>query len=105
MVDIFEAESIEQLLAHPFSELYCDPAERNIFIDKVKSQGHVNGGEVRLKTLRGREFDAALTAVAWNLNWTYCLDLFDWWMPNPAYWLAIDLNVKPIMNQFQALYQ
>lgn len=63
MVDIFEAESIEQLLAYPFSELYCDPIERKIFIDKVKSQGHVNGGEVRLKTLRGREFDAALTAV------------------------------------------
>lgn len=63
MVDIFEAESIDQLLAHPFSELYCDPVDRKIFIDKVMRQGRVNGEEVRLKTLRGREFDAALTAV------------------------------------------
>jgi len=63
MVDIFEAESIEQLLAHSFSESYCDLADRKIFIDTVKTQGHVNALEVRLKTLRGREFDAALTAV------------------------------------------
>lgn len=63
MVDIFEAESIEQLLAHPFSDLYCDPVDRKAFIDKVMCQGRVTGEEVRLKTLRGREFHAALTAV------------------------------------------
>jgi PAS domain S-box-containing protein len=63
MVEIFEAESTGQLLAHPFSELYCDPMDRNIFIDKVMRHGRVNGEEVRLKTLRGREFHAALTAV------------------------------------------
>ncbi|UJP04993.1 MAG: PAS domain S-box protein [Nitrosomonas sp.] len=63
MVDIFEAESIKQLLSYPFSELYCDPVDRKTFIDKVMSRGHVNGEEVRLKTLRGREFHAALTAV------------------------------------------
>ncbi|SER45928.1 PAS domain S-box-containing protein [Nitrosomonas sp. Nm51] len=63
MADILEAESIEQLLAYPFSELYCDPADRKTFIDTVMGQGHVHNHEVRLKTLRGREFHAALTAV------------------------------------------
>ncbi|WP_292989286.1 PAS domain S-box protein [Nitrosomonas sp.] len=63
MVDIFEAESIEQLLAHPFSESYCDPVDRETFIDTVMRQGHVRDHEVCLKTLQGREFHAALTAV------------------------------------------
>ncbi len=63
MVDILEAESIEQLLAHPFKKSYCDLIERSTFIDTVMCQGYVYGHEVRLKTLRGREFHAALTAV------------------------------------------
>ncbi|SDZ00591.1 PAS domain S-box-containing protein [Nitrosomonas sp. Nm33] len=63
MVNIFEAESAEQLSAHSFSEFYCDPAERKILMGKVLLQGHVHGEEVRLRTLKGREFYAALTAV------------------------------------------
>lgn len=63
MVDIFEAESAEQLFAHSFSEFYCDLAERKILIGKVLLQGHVQGEEVRLRTFKGREFCAALTAV------------------------------------------
>lgn len=63
MVDIFEAESTEQLLSHPFSESYCDPVDRETFIDTVMRQGHICDHEVCLKTLQGREFHAALTAV------------------------------------------
>lgn len=63
MVDIFEAESIEQLLLHPFSESYCDLADRKAFIDKVTCQGYAKAEEMRLRTLQGREFYAALTAV------------------------------------------
>ena len=63
MVKIFEAESIEQLLNISFEELYCDPTERNALVDNVLCHGHVSGEEVRLKTLLGREFDAAITAV------------------------------------------
>lgn len=63
MVDIFEAESAEQLLTHHFRESYCDLAERNRFIGKVLHDGYVKGEEVRLKTLKGREFYAALSAV------------------------------------------
>ena len=63
MIDIFEAESPEQLLTHHFRESYCDLAERKRFIGKVLRDGYVKGEEVRLKTLKGREFYAALSAV------------------------------------------
>ncbi len=63
MADIFEAESMEQLLVHPFKESYCDLAEREKFINKVLAHGYVRGEELRLKTLRGREFHAAISAV------------------------------------------
>ncbi|SDY35829.1 PAS domain S-box protein [Nitrosomonas sp. Nm58] len=63
MLGIFEAESVEQLLAHRFSESYCDLTDRMAFINKVTSQGYAKGEELRLKTLKGREFYAALTVA------------------------------------------
>src|SRR6185503_11203536 len=63
MVNMFDADSSEQLLAHPFGEFYCDLAERKALMGKVLLQGYVYGEEVRLKTLKGREFHAGLTAV------------------------------------------
>lgn len=63
MLDIFEAKSSEQLLAHPVSHLYCDPAERLAFSDKIMREGYVKSEELLLKTLNGREFYAAITAV------------------------------------------
>ncbi|AKH39185.1 PAS domain S-box-containing protein [Nitrosomonas communis] len=63
MVNLFEAESTEQLLAHSFGEFYCELAERKALMGKVLLQGYVYGEEVRLKTLKGREFYAGLTAV------------------------------------------
>lgn len=63
MLDIFEATSSEQLLAHPVSDLYCDPAARLAFSDKILREGHVSSEELLLKTLQGREFYAAITAV------------------------------------------
>lgn len=63
MVSMFEANSAEQLLAGTVSGLYYDIADRTALSDKTLRQDHVNGEEVRLKTLRGREFDAAITAV------------------------------------------
>ncbi len=63
MVNLFEAESTEQLFAHSFGEFYCDLAERKALMGKVLLQGYVYGEEVRLKTLKGREFYAGLTAV------------------------------------------
>lgn len=63
MVTIFEADSIEQLLEHSVSELYCDPDERKKFSDKLMQQGYVKSEEVHLKTLKGHIFFAAITAV------------------------------------------
>lgn len=63
MVDIFEADSAEQLLNHPVSDLYCDPSYRKVVSDKLMQQGSVRGEELKLKTLHGREFYGALTAV------------------------------------------
>lgn len=63
MVNIFEAESVQQLLSHPVSDLYCNPADRKKFSDKVLRESSVNGEELHLKTLRGKAFTAANTAV------------------------------------------
>lgn len=63
MGDIFEAESTDKLLAHSFSDFYCDLAEHKILIGKILLQGYVRSEEVRLRTLKGREFYGALTAV------------------------------------------
>ncbi|SDH86839.1 PAS domain S-box protein [Nitrosomonas sp. Nm132] len=63
MVSIFEAESVEQLLTHRFSESYCDLADRKAFINKVTSQGYAKSEELLLRTLKGREFYAALTVA------------------------------------------
>ncbi|SFP70273.1 PAS domain S-box-containing protein [Nitrosomonas cryotolerans] len=63
MVKIFEAESMEQLLTYGIGELYCDPADRRIFVDKMLRNGQVNSEHLRLKTLNGREFHASITAV------------------------------------------
>jgi PAS domain S-box-containing protein len=63
MVEMFEAKSNEELLAHCVSDLYCTPADRQSFNDKIMRRGRVTAEELRLKTLGGREFDAAITAV------------------------------------------
>lgn len=63
MLDIFEAQSAEEFLTHPMSALYCDAAVQKTVSDKIIRQGHINGEELRLKTLQGREFVAAITAA------------------------------------------
>jgi len=64
MAAMFEATSSEELLTHRVSELYCDPAARIAFSDKVMQQGHVHAEEVCMQTLCGGRFHAAITAVA-----------------------------------------
>lgn len=63
MATIFEAASIKDLLSHSLGELYCDTNEYKAFSDKVVRNNYVIGEEVQLKTLQGREFTAAITAV------------------------------------------
>ncbi len=63
MAVIFEAESVKDLLTHSLSELYGSIDEYKAFSDKVVRDNFVIGEEVHMKTLRGREFPAAITAV------------------------------------------
>lgn len=63
VISMFEADSAEQMLGTSVSSLYCDPNDRNVFNEKIMSQGFVTGEELRLKTLRGTEFYAAITSV------------------------------------------
>lgn len=53
---IFEAKSIEELLATPPENLYADPDDRTRFVDAMVKNGMVAGLEVRYKSCRGRPF-------------------------------------------------
>lgn len=63
MVSMFEADSAEQLFSEPVRELYCNPEDDRMFLAPGPGQDRVDAKEIRLKTLKGREFDAAITAV------------------------------------------
>jgi PAS domain S-box-containing protein len=63
IVDMFEAESAEQLQAHPVSDLCRDRGCWQDFIDKIMKQGFVGNEEIQLVTLQGREFFAAVSAA------------------------------------------
>lgn len=63
MLTMFEADNMEELLTHPVGELYVDPEQRREYYRQIFEQGAVNNVELRLRTLRGREFDASVTAA------------------------------------------
>lgn len=62
LIDIFEAESPEQLQQYSINDFFLDPVERDELVNKLGSEGRVNG-EVRMKTLNGKEFYAFITAA------------------------------------------
>ncbi len=63
IVAMFEADSVEEFMKHPVSALYQHPGERARFADRILSLGSVKNEELRLVTLKGREFWGAVTAV------------------------------------------
>ena len=63
IVDMFEAESAEQLQAHPVGDLCRDRDCWQDFVDKIMKQGFVGNEEIQLVTLQGREFFAAVSAA------------------------------------------
>ena len=63
MVDIFEADSVEQLLSFSVSNLFTLPEYRQLLNKKINRQGRISGEELQLKTLQGKEFYGAVTAV------------------------------------------
>lgn len=63
MVDIFEADSKEQLMDCKIKDLYYHPQDRLKFSNKLLRLGAVYNEKVELVTLRGRRFLAAITAT------------------------------------------
>jgi PAS domain S-box-containing protein len=63
MVDIFEADSAEQLMRFPASQLYRIPSKRGEFSEKLLRQGFLENEEIELVTLKGRYFTASVTAT------------------------------------------
>lgn len=64
MITLFEAESSEALLKQPIRTLYCSTDERKAFNEKILKQGFVSGEAAHLQTVKGRRFEAAITAAA-----------------------------------------
>lgn len=63
IIEMFEADSRDEFLKHSVSDLYADPAARQAFSEKMLAQGSVFNEPLRLKTLKGKPFWAAVTAV------------------------------------------
>ena len=63
MLEMFEAETTNDLLSRSMSDFYSDGYQKKIFIDRLVAKGEIYGAELHLKTLRGKSFDAEITAV------------------------------------------
>ncbi|MDZ7750683.1 MAG: PAS domain-containing protein [Gammaproteobacteria bacterium] len=62
MLELFDADSEEQLRATPARKLYMDPDAREALSRELEQEGRVNGRELSLCTLRGRPLRARLSA-------------------------------------------
>ena len=63
MVELFEADSAEQLMATPTARLYANPADRKAFSDKLLEAGQLHGEVLHLQTLKGNPVEVSLTAM------------------------------------------
>ncbi len=63
MVELFEADSAEQLLATPTAQLYPDPARRREFSDRLLRAGQIHGEVLQLRTLKGNPITVSLSAM------------------------------------------
>lgn len=63
MLALFDADSDEQLRSHTITDLYYDIQEYQRFNAKLEKNGYLHNEEVNLKTLKGAEFVASITAV------------------------------------------
>jgi PAS domain S-box-containing protein len=63
MVEMFEAESANELREYRVKDLCCDAEAASAFADNVVKEGSVRGQELRVRTLRGREFEVSISAV------------------------------------------
>ncbi|MEJ2631183.1 MAG: PAS domain S-box protein [Acidihalobacter sp.] len=63
MVDMFEAKSANELREYRVKDLCCDVEAASALADNLVKEGSVRGHELRVRTLRGREFDVSISAV------------------------------------------
>lgn len=64
MTEMFDADSKDQLLKQPTSDLYLDPNDRAALSDQLVDQGVVTSEEVRFETLEGRQIWGEITAIS-----------------------------------------
>jgi PAS domain S-box-containing protein len=62
-IRIWGYDSEEELLAQKASDLYADPMERRVFIDRLMKEGTVSDFEVRFKRKDGATFWGSLSAT------------------------------------------
>ena len=63
LVELFDAETPDDLLGRPFRDFYADPADREQFTTALKRDGVVRGMELDLETLAGEQFRASVTGI------------------------------------------
>lgn len=63
MLAMFEASAPEELMACSMGDLFLDHSRQQAFTEKLVRDGQVSSEECQLKTLRGKSFYAAITAV------------------------------------------
>jgi PAS domain S-box-containing protein len=63
IVALFEADSKEEFLRHKVRELYVDAAQRTKFAEKLAQAGWVKDEELELRTLKGHQFWASVSAT------------------------------------------
>ncbi|RQG95092.1 PAS domain-containing sensor histidine kinase [Natrarchaeobius chitinivorans] len=68
MVDLFDADSAEQLLDYDVRDLYADPTARQAFADRLEADGRIAESELELETLSGERFWGSVTAIATTVD-------------------------------------
>lgn len=63
LVELFDADSEDDLVGRPFRDLYADPADREQFVSKLERTGIVRDMELDLETLSGEQFEASVTGL------------------------------------------
>jgi len=63
LVEMFDANSEDDLLGRPFRELYAEPTDREQFVSKLERDGIVQDMELDLETLSGNPFEASVTGI------------------------------------------
>lgn len=68
MVELFDADSKEELREHSVSDLYRDSDDRAAFAEKLAKEGIVTDEEIELETLAGEPIWGSVTAIARDVD-------------------------------------